>query len=139
MNGRNLLFLAGVNIDISPSPGEHFPLTKFAPWAAYLQRADGTREILEQDELLERLGGASNKNPAQIDLEKAIEAMANKREVEVHLYSPPEPRQFLSAYFKPLIAPRAATRPVSADCAQQMTSAVVLLPLGCHSTPYCFR
>jgi hypothetical protein len=83
MNGRNLLFLAGVNIDISPNPGEQFPLTKFAPWAAYLQRADGTREILEQDELLERLGAASNKNPAQIDLERAIETMASKREVNV--------------------------------------------------------
>lgn len=85
MNGRNLLFLAGVNIDISPSPGEHFPLTKFAPWAAYLQRTDGTREILEQDELLERLGVASGANPAQINLEQAIDTMASKREVCIRL------------------------------------------------------
>lgn len=81
MQGRNLLFVAGVNIDISPSVGEHFPLTKFVPWAAFLQREDGTREILEQDELLERLGVASGTNPDQINLEQAIDTMASKREV----------------------------------------------------------
>jgi hypothetical protein len=85
MNGRNLLFVSGLNIDISPNHGEEFPLTKFVPWAAYLQHADGRREILEQDELIERLGAASNSNPAQIDLERSIETMASKREVEVRL------------------------------------------------------
>lgn len=85
MNGRNLLFVSGLNIDISPNHGEEFPLTKFVPWAAYLQRADGSREILEQDELIERLGAASSSNPCQIDLERAIETMAAKREVEVRL------------------------------------------------------
>ena len=85
MNGRNLLFVSGLNIDISPSQGEEFPLTKFVPWAAYLQHADGRREILEQEELVERLGAASNSNPAQINLERSIETMASKREVEVRL------------------------------------------------------
>jgi hypothetical protein len=85
MNGRSLLFVSGVNIDISPDHGEEFPLTKFVPWAAYLQHADGRREILEQDELIERLGAASNNNPSQIDLEHSIETMARKREVEVRL------------------------------------------------------
>ena len=85
MNGRNLLFVSGLNIDISPSHGEEFPLTKFVPWAAYLQRADGSREILEQDELVERLGAASGNNASQIDLERAITTMAAKREIEVRL------------------------------------------------------
>lgn len=85
MQRRNLLFVAGVNIDISPNSGEHFPLTKFVPWAAFLQREDGTREILEQDQLLERLGAASSTNPAQINLEQAIDTMASKREVCVRL------------------------------------------------------
>lgn len=89
MRGRILLFVSGLNIDISPNPGEDFPLTKFVPWAAYLQRADGTREILEQDELLERLGAASNVNPAQFNLEKSIEAMANKPEVIVQIQQSP--------------------------------------------------
>ncbi len=85
MNGKNLLFLAGLNIDISPNPGEHFPLTKFVPWAAYLQHADGQREIFEQDELIERLGSVGSDNPAQIDIERAIETMANKPPTEVRL------------------------------------------------------
>ena len=85
MQQKNLLFVSGVNIDISPSPGEHFPLTKFVPWAAFLQREDGTREILEQDELFERLGAASSANPDQINLEQAIDSMASKREIEIQL------------------------------------------------------
>ena len=85
MNGRNLLFVAGLNIDISPKHGEEFPLTKFVPWAAYLQRADGSREILEQDEVVERLGAASGSNSSQIDIERAISTMAAKREIVVRL------------------------------------------------------
>ncbi|MFP5381294.1 MAG: hypothetical protein ACLGG4_03445 [Gammaproteobacteria bacterium] len=85
MNGRNVVFIAGLNIDISPSPGEQFPQTKFVPWAAYLQHADGRREILEQDELIEHLGHADTANPAQIDLELAIAIMAAKPATEVHL------------------------------------------------------
>jgi hypothetical protein len=85
MKGHNLVFIAGLNIDISPNRGEHFPLTKFVPWAAYVQHPDGRREILEQDELIERLGSVGNQNPTQIDLERAIESMAHKREIEIRL------------------------------------------------------
>jgi hypothetical protein len=48
----------------------------------------GRREILEQDEqdgLIVRLGRVDNQNTAQIGLQRAIETMANKREVEVRL------------------------------------------------------
>jgi len=85
MRGKNLLFLAGINIDISPYQGEAFPLTKFVPWAGYLQRADGTREMLEQDDVLERLAAQSAENPAQFNLDQAIEAMTRHREVSVRL------------------------------------------------------
>lgn len=85
MRGKNLLFLSGLNIDISPSGSEGFPLTKFVPWAAFWQRADGSREIFEQDEVLERLYTASSANAAQLDLEQAIAAMASKPEVVVRL------------------------------------------------------
>jgi hypothetical protein len=37
---RNLLFIAGLHIDISPREGQFFPLTKFVPWAAYIQTPD---------------------------------------------------------------------------------------------------
>ncbi|MEW6413878.1 MAG: hypothetical protein AB1482_01335, partial [Pseudomonadota bacterium] len=85
MSGRNLVFIAGVNIDISPNPGENFPLTKFVPWAAFLQHADGRREILEQDELIERLGSVPGTSSAQIDLERSIALMAQKPAVDVRL------------------------------------------------------
>jgi hypothetical protein len=32
---KNLLFLSGLNVDVSPRSGLLFPLTKFVPWAAY--------------------------------------------------------------------------------------------------------
>lgn len=85
MRNKNLLFVAGLNIDISPDSGESFPLTKFVPWAAFLQRADGTTEILEQDEVFERLSAQSSENPLQLNLEQSIETMNKRHEVEVHL------------------------------------------------------
>lgn len=85
MRDKNLLFISGINIDISPYPGENFPLTKFVPWAGFLQGADGTRELLEQDDVLERLGHQTKDNDSQINLERAIETMTSHREVEVRL------------------------------------------------------
>jgi hypothetical protein len=39
--GNKVLFIAGMNIDISPQSDQLFPLTKFVPWAAYIQDGDG--------------------------------------------------------------------------------------------------
>ncbi len=85
MLGKNLLFVAGLNIDISPVHGEDAPLTKFVPWAAFLQRADGSKEIFEQDDLYSHLANASAANPDQIDLERAITAMSQQIEVQLRL------------------------------------------------------
>ena len=52
-----------------------FPLTKFVPWAAYVQNSDGTSMTLEQGELMESLLAQSSENPDQIDLEEAIHVM----------------------------------------------------------------
>jgi len=73
--GRNLLFISGLNIDISPKGGQVIPLTKFVPWAAYIQTEKGLQVVLEQDELLEALHAESAINPFQIDLEEAIHKM----------------------------------------------------------------
>ena len=51
-HGKNLVFIAGINIDISPHQGQLFPLTKFVPWAAYIQTRDGETFLLEQEELV---------------------------------------------------------------------------------------
>ncbi|MFN2338555.1 MAG: hypothetical protein ABR544_06230, partial [Gammaproteobacteria bacterium] len=81
--GKNLVYVAGLNIDISPEPGQLFPLTKFVPWAAYVQRQDGRHFTLEQEELMIRLQEQSSENPDQIDLEQAIHRMEEAQELRI--------------------------------------------------------
>lgn len=69
---RNLIYIAGLNIDVSPQDGQLFPLTLFSPWAAYIQHEDGSHFILEQNDLYKRLMQCSDQNDYQVDLEKAI-------------------------------------------------------------------
>jgi CheY-like chemotaxis protein len=73
--GKNLAFIAGINIDISPLEGQLFPLTKFVPWAAYIQTREGRQDILEQDELVDALHSQSTENDFQIDIENEIRVM----------------------------------------------------------------
>ncbi|MCO6413062.1 MAG: hypothetical protein J5I92_09990 [Thiogranum sp.] len=80
---KRVLYVAGLNIDISPQPGQLFPLTKFVPWAAYIQRADNTHYTLEQDELFRLLDAQSAENPDQIDLESAIRSMSEASEIRI--------------------------------------------------------
>ena len=81
--GKNLLFVSGINIDISRRQGQIFPLTKFVPWAAYFQTRRGERRILEQDELLDALNAQSVENPDQIDFDGAIGEMEKMPEVMI--------------------------------------------------------
>ena len=80
---KNLLFISGLNIDISPNEEQIFPLTKFIPWAAFIQKSDGTHFILEQQELFQVLKASSTQNENQIDLEEAIKVMEETKEVSV--------------------------------------------------------
>ncbi len=80
---KRVFFVAGLNIDISPSAGQLFPLTKFIPWAAYLQQPDGEHRNLEQDELFSLLEAQSAENLDQIDLEDAIRTMSEAEEIRV--------------------------------------------------------
>jgi len=84
-NGKKVLFIAGLNIDISPQADQLFPLTKFIPWAAYIQERDGSHSTLEQHELMQMLEQQSTDNPAQIDLEAAIQTMTEAEEVKLKL------------------------------------------------------
>lgn len=83
--GKKVLFIAGLNIDISPQAGQLFPLTKFVPWAAYIQDRDGSCSTLEQHELVQALEHQSTDNPDQIDLEAAIQIMTEAEEIKVEL------------------------------------------------------
>ena len=83
--GKMIFFMAGLNIDISPQTGQLFPLTKFTPWAAYLQDRDGTSSTFEQRELVQALEQQSTDNPDQIDLEAAIQTMTEAEEIKIKL------------------------------------------------------
>ncbi len=83
--GKRVLYISGLNIDISPQGGQLFPLTKFVPWAAYVQEPDGQYSTLEQDALMQVLSEQSTDNPDQIDLEQAIASMSEAEEVRPEL------------------------------------------------------
>lgn len=83
---RNLLFIAGIHIDISPKEGQIFPLTKFIPWAAYHQTSKGKRRLYEQAELSQILRSQSDENPTKIDLEDAIRMMEDEHEVQIEAH-----------------------------------------------------
>ncbi len=82
---KNLFFISCLNIDISPSEGQLFPLTKYVPWAAYIQQSDGSRHTLEQAEIFESLMQQSSENPERIDLEDAIQQMVDAQEIRIAL------------------------------------------------------
>ncbi len=73
--GRSLLYIGGLNIDISES--EDLPVMNyFVPWAAHVQLKDGTpaeyTHPIEQDALHAKLMAQSPENPDQIDLKENI-------------------------------------------------------------------
>jgi len=80
---HNLIFISGLNIDISPRHDQVFPLTKFVPWAAYVQKSDGSHFILEQKELYDAIMAFDIHNEQQIDLEKEIQVMEDTEEVQI--------------------------------------------------------
>ncbi len=82
-SGKRLFYISGLNIDISPHPGEPFPTTKFVPWAAFLRDQNGEKRILEQAELVELLRDQSRENPDQIELDSAIRSMSEAESVEI--------------------------------------------------------
>lgn len=81
--GKRLVFISGIHIDISPRKGQLFPLTKFVPWAAYIQNPDGSHYLLEQDDLTAQLKKQPVDNPDQIELDEAIRAMEDAEEVRI--------------------------------------------------------
>jgi len=81
--GKRAAFISGINVDVSPREGQICPLTKYVPWAAYIQDESGTGYTLEQDQLFHSLMTQSVDNPHKIDLTAAIEGM--KREAEIQL------------------------------------------------------
>ncbi len=81
--GKNVLFVSGLNVDVSPQEGLMFPLTKFVPWAAYARLRDGTTLLLEQAALFEALATQPAENADQISFDAAIDMMAKVEAVEL--------------------------------------------------------
>jgi hypothetical protein len=80
---KNLLFISGLNIDISPREELGFPLTNFVPWAAYVRFRDGRSFLLEQDELTETLRRQSPENPDRMSFDAEIHEMTEADAVMV--------------------------------------------------------
>jgi hypothetical protein len=83
--GKNVLFVSGLNVDVSPRGGLLFPLTKFVPWAAYAQLRGGTSFLLEQEALFDALAAQPVENPDQISFDAAIQTMAEAEGIELPL------------------------------------------------------
>ena len=83
--GKKVVFISGLHIDISPREGQLFPLTKFGPWAAYIQNEQGEGHTLEQQELYTTLQQQSTDNPYKIDLTEAIHQMESEPGVVLHV------------------------------------------------------
>lgn len=82
-HGKKLVFISGINVDISPTVEMQFPLTKFVPWAAYIRDDNGTEIVLEQQELFDQLKKQSVENPHKIDLTSAIHEMEAQKEIKL--------------------------------------------------------
>ncbi len=83
--GKKVVFISGIHIDVSPREGQLFPLTKFVPWAAYIQNENGEGYTLEQKDLYQSLIEQSKENPYKIDLTEAIHQMENEPEIVLHV------------------------------------------------------
>lgn len=81
--GRNLLYISGLNIDISPEQNQDYVLTKFIPWAAYVQLESGEKYILEQKDLFETLTRYDIENSTQVELDVVIKHMQKADPVDL--------------------------------------------------------
>lgn len=82
---KNLVYVSGLHVDISPNKGQQFILTKFIPWAAYVQLKTGERYVLEQNALFSKLNEFKDENPDQLDFDKAIQLMEETPPIYLHL------------------------------------------------------
>jgi hypothetical protein len=73
--GKRMVFISGLNIDISPHETQVFPLTTFVPWAAYIKEPNGHGYVMEQEEVVNILRKQNDTNPDEINLENAIQKM----------------------------------------------------------------
>jgi hypothetical protein len=84
--GKNLLYIAGLNIDIPEN--EDLPVMNyFVPWAAHVQLMDSDHEEyihpIEQEHLYAKLMAQSPENPDQTDLKEGIRRILNAPQLKI--------------------------------------------------------
>jgi hypothetical protein len=82
---KNLLFISGVNIDISPREAFPFPLIKFVPWAAYGSLRDGQSFVWEQEQVADALRRQAVENPDRLSFDASIKRMADAEEIRFEI------------------------------------------------------
>ena len=80
-NGKRVVFISGLNIDISPHETQEFPSTTFVPWAAFVHEKNGHYTVLEQEDIVNRLFEQSESNQNEVDLEAAIHKNKNTKKI----------------------------------------------------------
>eukprot|EP00808_Paulinella_micropora_P002285 g20922.t1 len=85
--GRKVFYIAGLNVDISPKKHVMLPVAYFLPWAAYLQRDDGSGEVWEQGKLFEELCAQSIDNPDAMHFESELNEELNEAKL-THRHAP---------------------------------------------------
>ena len=83
--GKRIVFISGLNIDISPHENQMYPLTYFVPWAAFVQKIDNNHIVLEQDDIVARLLEQNEINPDELNLEGAIQKMKDDPEINIQI------------------------------------------------------
>jgi len=81
--GKRVVFISGLNIDISPHKNQAFPSTTFVPWAAYVQKIDGHNTVLEQKDIVNRLLEQNEDNPDAYNLENTIQQRKDTPEISI--------------------------------------------------------
>jgi hypothetical protein len=81
--GKRVVFISGLNIDISPHKNQSFPPTTFVPWAAFVQKINGHKSVLEQKEIVNRLLEQNENNPDEFNLENTIQQRKDTPEISI--------------------------------------------------------
>jgi hypothetical protein len=81
--GKRVVFISGLNIDISPHKNQSFPSTTFVPWAAFVQKINGHNTVLEQKDIVNRLLEQNENNPDAFNLENTIQQRKDTPEISI--------------------------------------------------------
>jgi len=81
--GKRLVFISGLNIDISPHKNQSFPPTTFVPWAAFVQKINGHKTVLEQKDIVNCLLEQNEENPDEFNLENTIQQRKDTPEISI--------------------------------------------------------